>query len=119
MRVLGNMEYENLFAGSVQPVVTESITVAASQELVLGQVVELDASGNAVAPSGETIDPTKAYGIMAAPVTTEAAETKESVVFLTGEFNQDKIIIPDGEDLADYKLALRKLGIFLKLAVKA
>ena len=36
-----------------------------------------------------------------------------------GEFNQDSVIVPESEDIEDYKDALRKIGIYLKPAVKA
>lgn len=112
------MTYDNLFAGNTMAVVTEEIVVAESQTLEKGAVFEKDVNGHAIVPTGSPPDPTKAYGIMAESVTTQAGETKTSVAYVTGEFNIDKIVFPSGGDLDGYKDALRKLGIFLKDTVK-
>lgn len=119
MKTLGTYSYENLFISSTLTIVTEEITVAESQNLSRGAVFELNASGQAVVPTGAPIDPTKVYGIIAETTVTGAAETKKSIAYLTGEFNRDAIIVPAGVTVADYKVPLRKLGIFLKSAVKA
>lgn len=105
--------YDNLFAGNVMPVVTEKATVAESQTIAQYAIIELNASNQVIAPTG-TIDPSKAYAIAAEAVTTGVGETKLIVLYMTGEFNEAKIVVPAGKTLADYKVPLRKLGIFLK-----
>lgn len=109
--------YENIFAGNVMPVVIETGTVAEKQEIQQFAIVELDANGFVVAPAGEEIDVNKAYAIAAEAVTTKAEETKKIVLYMTGEFNENKIVAPEGKTVSDYKVALRKLGIFLKPTV--
>ena len=83
---------ENIFAGNVMPVVTEAALVA----------------------PGDTIEPGNAYGIAAEEVTTGEGETKSIVLYMTGEFNASSIVFPDGKTVEDYRMPLRKLGIFLK-----
>ncbi|CDX01293.1 Hypothetical protein DPCES_1406 [Desulfitobacterium hafniense] len=36
------------------------------------------------------------------------------VLYMSGEFNEDALIVPEGETVASYKGDLRKIGIFLK-----
>lgn len=108
--------YDNIFAGNVMPVVTETGTVAENQTIAQYAIVELNASNQVITPA-EVIDPTKAYAIAAEAVSTGAGETKSVVLYMTGEFNEDKIVIPEGKTVADYKPVLRKLGIFLKTIV--
>lgn len=112
------MTYDNIFAGNVMPVVTEAGTVAQNQTIEALAIVELDDNGNVVAP-GETVDESKAYAIAAEAVATEVGETKPIVLYMTGEFNENKIVLPEGKTLANYKPTLRKIGIFLKPVVKA
>lgn len=112
------MSYDNIFAGNVMPVVTEAGTVAENQNIKALAIVELDASGKVVAP-GSTPDETKAYAIAAEAVVTREGETKPIVLYMTGEFNENKIVVPEGKTLEDYKPVLRKLGIFLKPVVQA
>lgn len=114
MPLLDSFTPDNLFAGNVQPVVTEVITVAADQNLVKGAVFELDLNGNAVVPTGAPIEPSKVYGIMSETVITAVGETKPSVAYMTGEFNKNSLVFPDGTTVSDYKVPLRKIGIFLK-----
>lgn len=116
--LLSEFNHDNLFAGNgVQPPVTQPVTVAANQSLERGAVFELNSSGEAVVPTGAPIDPSKVYGIMAETVVTDGAGTTESAAYMTGEFNERKIIVPEGVTLEDYRPSLRKLGIFLKSTV--
>ncbi len=105
--------YNDFFAGNVMPVVTEKGTAAENQNIAQYALVELNASNQIIFPTG-TIDVTKVYAIAAEGVTTGAGETKPITIYLTGEFNEAKIVIPVGKTIADYKIPLRKLGIFLK-----
>lgn len=105
--------FDNLFAGSVVPVATCPIVVAPNQSLVVGAVIELNAEGNAVTPT----DANKVYGIMTETVVT-TDKPKLSVAYLSGEFNENKIVLPDGALKDDYKRSLRKISIFLKSVVK-
>ncbi|MFX3673293.1 MAG: hypothetical protein ACE3JQ_02430 [Paenisporosarcina sp.] len=111
-------EYENMLAGFQSHVVTREITVAANQELSLGQVFELDANGHAIAPVSAPLDPKLVHGLMADAIAT-GATTKKSVYYAAGEFNKYKVILPAGAVFKDYDIALRNKGIFLNDVVKA
>ena len=50
------------------------------------------------------------YGIVA----DDAANGKEAVVYLTGEFFADALVLPENAKAADVEIALRNIGIFLK-----
>lgn len=107
------LEYENLLAGFQSNVVTEPITVAASQELSVGQVFSLNSAGEAVAMTAESTA-TDVYGIMADAIATAADEKKVAVCYKRGEFNARKIILPEGADTVAYKKALSNIGITLR-----
>ena len=41
-------------------------------------------------------------------------QDEEGVVYLTGEFFADSLVLPEGISAADIEIELRKIGIFLK-----
>lgn len=104
---------ENIFAGNVMPVVTETGTVPENQTIKKLAIVEKDSSGKIVVPSG-TIDVSKAYALAAEEVVTGAGVTSPISLYMTGEFRASSIIVPIGKTVEDYKVPLRKLGIFIK-----
>lgn len=112
------LEHENLLAGYQSHVVTEEITVAAEQELSVGQVFALNEANEAV-EIALTLTANDVYGVMADAVATSAGETKKAVGYVAGEFNANKIILPADADVASYKIALRNKGIFLRTAIVA
>lgn len=112
------LEFENLLAGFQDNVVTEPITVAAEQELSVGQVIALNAEGEAIAMTGAS-NATEVYGIMADAVATAAGETRAAVCYKRGEFNSRKIILPSGGDAVAYKKALSNIGITLRDTIVA
>lgn len=112
------LEHENLLAGYQSHVVTEEIIVAPEQELSVGQVFALNASGQAVAIS-DALTANDVYGIMADAVATAAGETKKAVSYAAGEFNANKIILPADADVVAYRVSLSKKGIYLRSAIAA
>ncbi|WP_458412770.1 hypothetical protein ACNQFZ_18465 [Schinkia sp. CFF1] len=112
------LEHENLLAGYQSQVVTEEIIVALNQELSVGQVFKLDENKQAVAFT-DPITASDVYGIMADAVATDASTTKKAVCYVAGEFNTSKILLPDTANVADFKLALRNKGIYLRSAIAA
>lgn len=64
--------------------------------------------------SGETakttVTTTGLYGI-----TAESAKSGEdAIIYLTGEFFADALVLPEGAKAADVEIPLRNIGIFLK-----
>lgn len=112
------LEHENLLAGFQDNVVTEPIVVAAEQELSVGQVIALNAEGQAIAMT-EASTTTDVYGIMADAVATAAGETKAAVCYKRGEFNARKIIFPEGGDAIAYRKTLSNIGITLRETIAA
>lgn len=112
------LEHENLLAGFQDKVVTEPITVAAEQELSVGQVFALNPVGEAIAMTKESVA-TEVYGIMADAVATAAGETKAAVCYKRGEFNSRKIILPTDSNAVEYKKALSNIGITLRDTIAA
>lgn len=112
------LEHENLLAGFQDKVVTEPIVVAAEQELSVGQVIALNATGEAIAMTSASTA-TDVYGIMADAVATAEGETKAAVIYKRGEFNSRKIILPTGGNAVAYKKALSNIGITLRDTIAA
>lgn len=115
MRIL---EFDNLLGGFQTDVVSEPITVAANQELSVGQVFALNEKGQAVAMT-KTSSAKDVYGIMADAIATSADETKPAVCYKRGEFNVRKIILPADTDAVPYHIALSNIGITLRNTVPA
>lgn len=90
-------------------------TKEASVQLKRGSPVVLDADGK-LAPvkvtnsSGWTTDTTGLYGILAEDV--ESGEI--GIVYLSGEFFADALVLPTHATVADVEIPLRNIGIYLK-----
>lgn len=102
-----------LIAGGAE--INKAVKVA-SVAVKRGAVVVLDGDGKLAIPtvSGEpdsyTVDTTGLYGIVA----DDAEADEEAVVYLTGEFFGDALVLPENATLAHVEVPLRNLGIFLK-----
>lgn len=110
MTTLGTFEHDNLFAGDAEVVREKAVAGAL---LTRGTVVgKVTATGKIIAADSTAVDGSKdPYGIVADDV---AAIDDPAVVYLTGEFNENALTF-GGADTADtHRLALRKIGIFLK-----
>lgn len=98
---------DNLFAQQQEiPAVTDKLTIA-SGEGVLKRGCLIDDAGKACASAAEP------YAVLAEDVDATSAEV-EAPVYLTGEFNIKALSAKEGENVADYKKAARKVGIFMK-----
>ena len=96
-------EAKNFFAGDFQTL-TESGT--AGGELAEHMPVAEDAEGNIVAVTAETA--ANVVGI------TAAAADEPVVYYMTGEFFQEALNLPNGVTVEDIKGPLRKMSIFLR-----
>lgn len=102
-----------LIAGGAE--INTAVKVA-SVAVKRGEVVVLDSSGE-LAPitvSGSdgsyTVTTTGLYGIVA----DDAEADEETVVYLTGEFFGNALVLPENATVADVEVPLRELGIFVK-----
>lgn len=87
----------------------------ASVAVQRGEVVVLDGDGKLakITVDGEnpyTVTTTGLYGIVA----DDADAEEEAVVYLTGAFFGDALILPEHATVADVEVPLRELGIFVK-----
>jgi hypothetical protein len=101
---------EYLIAGTDIRITTNIRTAAA--DLEKGAPVILDDDGKAAkvtaGESGVTV--TSLYGI-----TADSAKTGEdAVIYLTGEFFADALVLEEGVTAEDIEVAFRNIGIFLK-----
>lgn len=106
---------DNRWAGDF-PVVTDVFTILTNQDLAAMTLMgKVTASGKLLALDGDASDGSEdPFAIMIDALDTTGAD-KSGAVYLTGEFNQDAIILVDGSDeIATYKDALRALSIFVK-----
>lgn len=80
-----------------------------------GMVVVLkDGKLEQPAVSGSSAPYTVATAGMYGIVADDAAAGKDAVVYLTGSFFADALVLPKNATAADVEIALREIGIFLK-----
>lgn len=104
--VLGSYTPKMVHAGDY-PVVTDSGTVGTGETIVELMPVALATDGTLKAITASDI--TNVYGLAAE----DKEEGEELVIYLTGQFFGDAIVVPAGTTEANFKAPLRKLGIFL------
>ncbi len=109
-----SLEPEYLIAGTT--IRTKTGVKTAAVALEKGTPVILDSDGKAAkvtaTTSGDktTVSTTGLYGIVA-----DSAEKDEDVViYLTGEFFADALVLETGVTAGDLEVAFRNMGIFLK-----
>ena len=98
-----------LVAGVAEIVTATKETAAALER---GAVVALNGDGKlaAITVADGAVTTDGLYGIMA-----EAAGAGEDgIVYLSGEFFADELVLPAGMAAADVEVALRNIGIYLK-----
>lgn len=98
-------EAKNFFAGDF-PTLTES--GMAGGALAEHMPVAKDADGKIVAVTADTV--ANVVGITAAA----AAAEEPAVYYMTGEFFQEALNLPDGVTVENIKEPLRKISIFLR-----
>lgn len=97
---------DNLFAASqIMPVDADKLTIAEGATLKRGSLVT---SAGALCDTGDDV-----YAVLAEDVdTTDAA--KDAAVYLTGDFNENALIVAEGATVASFKVSARKVCIFIK-----
>lgn len=105
MQYSSSIDVDNLFATTIIPVLSDTLQIAAAQNLKRGSLV--DATGTLCASDAEV------YAVLAEDCDTTAG-AREAAVYLTGEFNEKALIVAGGEAVADYKQSARKVSIYIK-----
>ena len=120
---LGEMEYDDLFAGLTPPAQTGAVTIrkfGTAGKLTRGTLLGVSSTdGKCViygttAGGGETITPT---AVLCDDVDVGTAADVVAVAYTAGLFNANKIVVKEGYTLTAADLdALRKYDIILKAA---
>src|SRR5690625_1473540 len=110
---------DNLFAGAIMPVITDSVTLKAGSAYLRGMVVALGADGKAVQVDSTAEDGTDVpYGVVTDDIDATDGDVP-AVLYLTGEFNARALIFKGSDTVDEFKSQLRSIGIFAKYTDKA
>ena len=112
--------YDNLFAGHVQPVVAGEETITGSAAYTRGTVLGIITASELCKPvdDAQTDGSEAVYAVLAA----DADATDGDVfapVYYTGEFNINALTFGGDDTAADHRVAAIKVGIFFKDTVPA
>ena len=111
-------EPEYFIAGTTIPIATAAKQVA--EDLPAHTPVILNADGKLAVVSATTtgdgegakteVNTTGLYGLTAE----SAASGEDAIVYLSGEFFADEMVLPAGMAASDVEIALRNIGIYLR-----
>lgn len=105
-------ETEHLIAGATIPITTAVKETA--EAIRKGAVVALNAEGKVktitAASGGSGADTNGIYGI----ASEDFKSGEEAVIYLSGEFFADAVVLPVKVTAADVEIPLRNIGIYLK-----
>lgn len=110
---------DNLLAGDY-PAVTDIIIILLGQVLARGAVLgKVTASGKYVLCDKAAVDGSQVpVAILAEAVDATAADVNAEV-YLSGAFNEGKLVFAANNSAVDHRAALRDVNIYLKKAVPA
>ena len=106
---INTMDYDDLFASQVMPVVSDTLKIAQAGFLKRGSVLTSEGALVEVSEEGGA----DVYAVLAEDVDTTDGET-EAAVYLTGEFNATALVFKEGTTVESVKPYARKVGIFIK-----
>lgn len=110
---------DNLLSGDF-PRATRGVTIESGQNLVRGSVLgRVTASGEYKISVDGAADGSEEPIVILAEAVDASDAAAESVVYLTGQFNEDRINLDASHDLDTVRDSLRDLSIFLEPAVTA
>ena len=98
-----------LIAGNAE-IVTAVKEVSAALKRGAPVVLNSDGKLAAISSAPYTVTTTGLYGILAEDV----ASGEDGIVYLSGEFFADALVLPANATAADVEVPLRNLGIYLK-----
>lgn len=105
----------NIFSDSITPVQTLSIKIKAGETCDILSPVYYDSTSKTfyTTAKGGTLGADKVFGLSTGTIV--AGETDMDMpVYVTGDFNKNSIVLQSGENIDDYLVPLRKIGIFIK-----
>lgn len=116
--MLTHEEYtpKNIFSGNTIEVLTMPIVLASGESAQELSPIYYDSTNKkyiAKAPTDGTIDVNTVYGLSCVNLE-ETTKDTEIVAYVTGEFRKESIVLVEGQNIEDYIIPLRKIGIFIK-----
>lgn len=116
MTTFGSAEYRTLFAGPEIPAMTSSVTVLAGQGVlktgsILGKVT---ASGKYKLVDKSASDGSQVASVVLAENVDTTGADRVAVVYTSGLFNTDSLIVAAGDTVAAHKDELRNGNIYIK-----
>lgn len=100
------------------------LTIKAKAAGTAGNSIALAKSSSAITLSGSALSggvdqvlDTDVYAVLAEDCDATSA-AKDAAVYLTGDFNENHIIVANGVSVADCKVNARKVGIFIKPGIQ-
>ncbi|MBI5135781.1 MAG: head decoration protein [Nitrospirae bacterium] len=110
---------DRLIAGDF-PLVTETVTVAAGQNLVRGALLgKVTAGGQYVLSLAAAVDGSQTPVAILVADADASAGALTAGIYVSGEFNDNAVTFGTGHTAASVKDGLRDLGIYLKSPVPA
>lgn len=112
-------EYENLIAGSQQPLVNMPVTIGAGCDISRGQLLgKVTATGKCEPVDGTANDGREnPYAVAAEDVDATDGDV-ESTAYVKGEFNENAVLYSYGDDADDWRDACEAVDIFLRPCVR-
>ena len=106
---------DNLIAGSQMPIVDDKGTILAGQNLKRGALLgRVDANGKLKLVDSTASDGSQEVYAVLVEDTNSTDGDIETVVYLTGEFNEDAVSFSNSDTVEKHRKSARKVGIFLK-----
>lgn len=113
----GEFTPDNLIAGHEVPILTEGITVAKEQGvLVRGTVIAIvSATGLAVPVDSTKTDGSEVpFGILTDDINTDQTEDVVTTAYISGLFNREALVLGGTDTVSKHENRLRERGIFVK-----
>ncbi len=111
-------KYDNLFAGNVQPIVSDEGSILAGQNITRGSALGLvTATGKLKLVDSTSTDGSQTIYAIASEDINATNDTK-TIVYLTGEFNINALTFGGTDTYLKHKTVARTIGIFLKNIVQ-
>lgn len=107
-QVIGTYTPDNLIADNIHPIDTKAVEIATgSATYARGTII--NNAGKMCASSSDV-----PVGILCEEVTQSSGSTTQSIMYISGSFNADALIVDSSVTVKQFETVLRNLGIFLK-----